>query len=462
MARGHLWEVLDRGAEGVEEVDFVAASWDEGLRMRRRRRALTATGLTAAGVGAVALAVVLGGGTGPDAGPLPPAVTPTSDVLVSDTPSTTPTEDVTASASTTRTGTAAPTGPTTPPAEARFAFDVSSIGGVPLPAASADVIPVLEAAFGPRSGAPVLDADGAFETAPDTACAPLALAPRAGVRDLSYWTLEDGELFVFEREVAGTMMVEGYRVSVRAPDVDLPRGLEVGMSLEDARALLPAAETHDLELASTLLRGWPDVPIEQRLSDGQVHAWLEPGASTVAMVQSGPSSCTDPGDLVYLGDPTYDPMGGRHGIQESVLPAPVDEVVPGLTQVLGEPATSRGANTCPTGSDTIYTWPGGLELQATEVDGVQVVEGWTFTGTDDRVILVGDFWVGQPLEDAQASGSLELMPERPDGSRLARGSGALDLALTFEPDDEGRLRLTTLEHRPTMCGVGHLRWGDAP
>jgi hypothetical protein len=98
MTHDEMWQALDRGADGVDEVDFATTAWSEGRRVRRRRQALTGSGLVVGGAAAVALAfTVLGGGELGASEPMVATSTPTVAMVVTDDP--------TATDSTTGTGT---------------------------------------------------------------------------------------------------------------------------------------------------------------------------------------------------------------------------------------------------------------------------------------------------------------------------------------------------------------------
>lgn len=93
MRDEELWEALDRGADGLDEIDFAHSAWERGMGMRRRRQLLTGGGL-AAGVAAAALVFGLMGGGQQEALVQPgPAVLPTADVLVTDSPEPSAEED---------------------------------------------------------------------------------------------------------------------------------------------------------------------------------------------------------------------------------------------------------------------------------------------------------------------------------------------------------------------------------
>lgn len=391
----------------------------------RRRRWPLATGLTLGGVGAGALAFALASGQPPQTGS-EHAGAPGEDAVVTTAPAPTTPE---------------PTTPVPPPATPTAAdpeplvLGLGAIEGVQLPAPAAEVIPLVEAALGPQFVPP----DEVYypDYGDPTGCEDIGLRPGPGDARFAHWEVE-GELTLYlrGRTVDGVWIVDTYEVRQDADDrLSLPFGVEVGMPLADALARMPQAQ-QDVNPEATDLLPWysqDQVHVFQGVSDeGQ-----GPGGSgtEVDRVMFGPLHCRAADEQVRVG---------------GILGAPVDEVMPMLGDVLGEPVVTVVEDASGCGTVERYSFEEvGLHVDVTpDAAGVPVVDRWSLTQNDDRLTLSLAYWIGMSVEDA-----LELAWTPDPGTDLPDGRFLLHIGnerLVFSSADEAG-ELVEIGSRSLTC-----------
>lgn len=410
MTRDRLRELLDRGAEDVAEVDFVDAAWQDGMGIRRRRRVLAATGLTATGAGALALALAVGGGLQDLSAPQP-AVPPDGDVsTATPTPTPLPTVEDTA-------------GETTAPD--RLELAPGSIAGIALPAPGEEVVAAVEEHLGPQFDPP---GPGYYPDFGDaTGCEAVGLVPGPGEARFAHWEVDGTTLYVRGREVEGEWEVDTYEVREDAGALlALPFDLRIGMPGEEALAMMPEAEERQNQI---LL----DAPTWHAQDD--VHVFTDDVVSTV---QFGPLHCAAPDEQVNLAAP-------------ATVGVPAGQVLPGLADIFGEAEVRRTESAPACGGRPLEQHFFGAALRidvTTDPAGTPVVDGWSVTGNDGRIVMSLDYRVGMTLEEAQA---LAWTPDpgtvQEDGTLLLR-MGRNDLV--FSDEDSGRT-LQEVRSIPILC-----------
>lgn len=250
MTHDEMWQALDRGADGVDEVDFATTAWSDGRGLRRRRQALTGSGLVAGGAAAVALAfTVLGGGELGASEPMVATSTPTVAMVVTDDPSATTDSTTGTGAEVTSTlvlettsaeqsASATPSRPSTVPAPSppeptltdapasesattgALALTPATVGGVPLTAPASDVLAAVTLVLG-EPDLVTLDQ------------APTGCDGSGPYGDTYHW--DDGLTFA-TRVVDGLDVGWHWTVQSASDRFDLPSGLAPGTPEPEVRA----------------------------------------------------------------------------------------------------------------------------------------------------------------------------------------------------------------------------------
>lgn len=220
-----LRSALERAVGQDPQVDLTETAWARGRVVRRRRQAAQVAGGTVAAA-ALAGAFLLGGGLLEPQAEVGPATPTTGETAQATVPPVVPTTEETAQATVapavpTTGETADPTTPTTEPttpapdAEA-FALTETSIDGVPLTGPTSDLVAAVTAELGEPFAVQVDAVGGCGED---------------GVFSLYNW--EGFLLFVEGQD--GPDAHRSWETS--SEEVDLPRGVRLGMTVEEIRAL---------------------------------------------------------------------------------------------------------------------------------------------------------------------------------------------------------------------------------
>lgn len=239
-----LGRALERAAGGDPQVDLAETVWARGRILRRRRHAAQAVGGAAAAAVLVGAFVLGGGLLEPQAevGPAVPTVEETADATVPPTAVEETDEPTSTESPGPSTGEGDPPtgdgpGTTEPSAPEGLALSATTIGELPLTAPTSDLVALVTEEFGEP-----------FSTQVDV------VGGCSGEEVFSLYNWEGFLLFV--RGADGPGAARSWET--RSSQVILPRGVRVGMTLEEVQALdtvteLPSVASPHYRLGSGIV-----------------------------------------------------------------------------------------------------------------------------------------------------------------------------------------------------------------